>query len=109
MRKEIKAPRRALCRVSPTRTIVQERESEPSDSPGRNRRMLALLLNHLQLAFCWPGADGLTIQDALGCYRQAAASGRVPGLEELLREYPEWSLDLRAVFKDVSARASKLE
>lgn len=75
---------------------------EPNDFPVETGRMLDLLLNHLQAAFCWPGADGLTIQDALGCYRQAAASGRVPGLEELLREYPEWGRYLRAVFKDLS-------
>jgi hypothetical protein len=66
--------------------------------------MLDLLLNYLHAApSCyWPGADGLTLEDALCCYRQAAAAGRVPGLERLLREHPHWSHDLRAMFDDVA-------
>jgi len=70
--------------------------------PG-NPRMLDLLLNYLQAApaFCWPGADGLTVEDALCCYRQAAAAGCVPGLERLVGEHPQWDHDLRAVFHDV--------
>jgi hypothetical protein len=68
--------------------------------------MLDLLLTYLQAApaCCWPGADGLTLEDAVCCYRQAAAAGCVPGLERLLRDHPQWSQDLRAVFDDVAPR-----
>jgi hypothetical protein len=64
--------------------------------------MLDLLLRLLQTApaSCWPGADGLTVEDALCCYRQAAAGGRVPGLELLLRSHPEWKPDLIAFFRN---------
>jgi hypothetical protein len=73
------------------------------DFPGRNLPMLELLLDILRAApaCCWPGGDGLTLEDALSCYRQAAASGWVPGLKMLLQAHPEWRTDLIAVFGEV--------
>jgi hypothetical protein len=67
--------------------------------------MLDLLLNYLHAApaFCWPGADGLTLDDALVCYRQAAAAGQVPGLDSLVSEHPQWRNDLRNLFHDLPA------
>jgi len=70
-------------------------------SNARNSRpLLELLLNHLPaaLGWLWPGADGLTVDDALGCYRAAAASGCVPGLNQLLRDHPQWNQDLVTFF-----------
>ena len=75
--------------------------------PKQNGRLLDLLIRLLQAApaSCWPGADGLTVEDALCCYRQAAASGRVPGLEPLLQAHPEWKPDLIAFFRKGEANS----
>jgi hypothetical protein len=68
--------------------------------PGvRQARVRELLLGHLRGAAVplWPGADGLTLGDALLGYPQAAA-GRVPDLRQLLREHPELAEQLTACF-----------
>lgn len=64
---------------------------------ARAQLLQELLLGYLQSnhAFPWPGADGLTVEDALASYREAAASGRVPDGDELLRRHPELSDELR--------------
>ena len=66
----------------------------------RKARVRELLLGHLRDAAVplWPGADGLTLADALLGYPQAAA-GRVPDLRQLLREHPELAEELTAFFE----------
>ena len=67
---------------------------------GRKARVRELLLGHLRSAAVplWPGADGLTLEDALLSYPQAAAAGRVPDLRQLLREHPELAEELTEFF-----------
>jgi hypothetical protein len=64
----------------------------------RQARVRELLLGHLRSAAVplWPGADGLTLEDALLSYPQAAAAGWVPDLRHLLREHPELAKELTA-------------
>ena len=64
----------------------------------RKARVRELLLGCLQAAAVplWPGADGLTLRDALVSYPQAAAAGRVPGLRQLLRDHPALAEELTA-------------
>jgi hypothetical protein len=59
-----------------------------------------LLLGHLRSADLppWPGADGLTLEDALLSYPEAAAAGRVPDLRRLLRDHPDLAEELTAFF-----------
>ena len=66
----------------------------------RKARVRELLLGCLQAAAVplWPGADGLTLRDALVSYPQAAAAGRVPGLRQLLRDHPALAEGLTAFF-----------
>jgi hypothetical protein len=66
----------------------------------RKARVRELLLGYLQAAAVplWPGADGLTLQDALRSYPQSAAAGRVPDLPQLLRKHPELAEELTAFF-----------
>jgi hypothetical protein len=49
-----------------------------------------LLLGYLHAAAVplWPGADGLTLEDAWRSYPQAAAAGWVPDLRQRLRDHP---------------------
>ena len=63
-------------------------------------RLRDILLDHLRQidAHFWPGADGLTINAVLAGYPGAAAAGRVPGLAELMRSYPELTTELQAIF-----------
>jgi hypothetical protein len=60
----------------------------------------AILLGHLRSidVHYWPGSDGMTLDVAVSCYAQAAADGKVPGKEALLRLYPELAADLQAFF-----------
>lgn len=66
----------------------------------RTARVRELLLAHLRSAAVplWPGADGLTLEDVLLAYPQAAAAGRVPDLRQLLREHPELAEELTEFF-----------
>ena len=66
----------------------------------RKARVRELLLGCLQAAAVplWPGTDGLTLEDALRGYPQAAAAGRVPGLRQLLRDHPLLAEELMAFF-----------
>jgi hypothetical protein len=59
-----------------------------------------ILLDHLQRAWTRisPGIDGLTVDDVLDFYSQAAAAGQVPNKEELLRQYPQLATELEAFF-----------
>jgi hypothetical protein len=55
------------------------------------RQLQEVLLGYLQAADSprWPGADGLTVQDVLASYAEAAAAGRVPDRATLLARHPE--------------------
>jgi len=57
----------------------------------------ALLLHYLQarVAFAWPGADGLTMDDILNCYPQAMAAGEVPDWQALRRRHPDLTAELQ--------------
>jgi hypothetical protein len=68
----------------------------------RKARVRELLLGYLQAAAVprWPGADRLTVQDALRSYPQAAAAGRVPDLRQLLRDHPALAEELSAFFAE---------
>jgi hypothetical protein len=65
----------------------------------------AILLGHLQCraAGLWPGSDGITVDDILGSYQQAAAAGRVPDLPELRRRFPDLDAALARWFAEHAA------
>ncbi len=71
----------------------------------RKQRLQEILLGYLQASAVplGPGTDGLTLQDALLAYPQAAATGRVPDKAELLRRHPDLTDVLEAWFADSDA------
>jgi hypothetical protein len=80
-----------------------------SDEAARHRpRLEELLLAYLQASevSTWPGVDGLTLDDVLGSYREAAASGLVPDREMLRRKHGELAAEIDAFFADLGPAAS---
>jgi hypothetical protein len=75
---------------------------EEQDEMHPCRHLLELLLAYLRAADAprWPGADGLTIEDVLRSYSQAAAAGLVPDLPSLLASHPELDDALSRFFAD---------
>jgi hypothetical protein len=59
-----------------------------------------VLLGYLQLegALPWPGGDGLTVDEVLAAYAEAARLGRVPDLEQLCRRHPHLADEATAFF-----------
>ena len=65
-----------------------------------NPALREMLLDHLRMtkANFWHGIDGLTLDDALNSYCEAAAAGQVPNKEELLCQHPELAAELETFF-----------
>ena len=49
-------------------------------------------------ALPWPGADGVTFDEVLAAYVPASERSRVPGQEELIRQHPELTPEIRTFF-----------
>jgi hypothetical protein len=73
-----------------------------SDTAVRRQRLHDILLSYLEgpQVILWPGADGLTAEEALLGYAEAAAAGQVPDRQELLQRHPELAEELRAFFAE---------
>jgi hypothetical protein len=73
-----------------------------TDKESRKRTRLAqdLLLGYLQGALLpWPGGDGLTIDDILGSYCVAVATGRAPDAHALQADHPELARELASLLR----------
>ncbi len=68
----------------------------------RKHQLHEVLLGYLQdpHVTVWPGGDGLTVEEVLHGYLQAAAAGEVPGRPELLARHPELRAELEAFFDE---------
>jgi hypothetical protein len=67
---------------------------------SRRRLLREFLFEYLQMARLpnWPGSDGLTVEEVLLTYPQAAMAGRVPNREQLLRAHPDLTDAVTAFF-----------
>jgi hypothetical protein len=74
--------------------------SDAADSAVRRQRLHEILLGYLEgpQVILWPGADGLTVEEALLGYAEAAAAGQVPDQQQLLEHHPELAEEVRAFF-----------
>jgi hypothetical protein len=77
--------------------------------PAPAEQVKAILLGYLQCraACVWPGCDSLTLDELLRTYPQFAAAGRVPGLPELLRRFPDLAEALTAWFAEHTPDAAR--
>jgi hypothetical protein len=84
--------------LTEVRTVVNDEERTERGSCDQELRNL--LLNYLCAAGAplWPGADGLTVEEVLFSYPQAASAGLVPSPEELRQRYPDLSDALASFF-----------
>ena len=75
-----------------------------------NPALREMLLDHLRTtkANFWHGIDGLTLDDALNSYCEAAAAGQVPNKEELLCQHPHLAAELAAFFTPIQLRAERV-
>ncbi len=69
-----------------------------------------ILLDHLRStkANFWHGIDGLTVDDALNCYWEAAADRQVPSKEELFGQHPELTAELERFFAVSQVSSAKV-
>jgi len=67
----------------------------------QQQRLHRVLVGYLDGLACptWPGADGLTVDDVVGCYPRALAAGLVPGLDDLIRKHPDLTEELNCFFR----------
>jgi hypothetical protein len=75
-------------------------------NPALHPSVREILLGYLRAAgepLC-PGADGLTLEDALAAYPRAAAAGLVPDRLELLCRHPDLRDAVDAFFADRGPR-----
>jgi hypothetical protein len=79
--------------------------SPPTDDPAPAEQVRAILLGYFQCraAHLWPGSDGMTLDDILRNYPQAAALGQVPTLPELRRRFPDLAAALASWFAEHAA------
>src|SRR5947207_2384157 len=85
------------CHLFPPREGTAMKAPAAEAQARRSRVQDVLMGCLLRAAFpCWPGADGLTVEDVVGSYPNAMTAGLVPGLEELLIRHPDLTDELRA-------------
>jgi hypothetical protein len=76
-----------------------------ADSAVRRQQLYEVLLGYLEgpQVILWPGADGLTVEEALLGYAEAAAAGQVPDRQQLLERHPDLAEELRSFFAEQDA------
>ncbi len=76
---------------------MNERQGNSWD---RLQRLHRVLIGYMDGVACpaWPGADGLTVEDVVGCYPQALSAGQVPGLDDLVSIHPDLADELNCFF-----------
>jgi hypothetical protein len=70
---------------------------KPIEINSAAQRLQEILLGYLEAAGCfatWPGADGLTLADALDCYAEAVAKCVVHNWQQLLLLQAELDAEL---------------
>jgi hypothetical protein len=82
-----------------------------TEDEARTQLLEEILLGCLERAAfpCWPGGDGLTVQDVVQSYPQAMTFGLVPSLEELLLRHPGLTEELRAFLSGADAHPAAMK
>lgn len=59
-----------------------------------------ILLDLMQSTMLLPGADGLTLDDAVDCYPLGIDAGLVPSRDALVQMHPEMAEEIKTLFQD---------
>jgi hypothetical protein len=77
-------------------------DADETGLPAQSLREILLGFLQANEVCTWPGSDGLTVDDVVGCYPAAIAVGKVPNWPELQRRYPTLTPEIQQMSSELA-------